>query len=666
MKGKSIGRYHILEQLGEGGMATVYKAYDTRLERDVAIKFLRTERLDSQRAIKRFEIEAKALAKLNHPNIVQVLDFGEYEGIPYLVMEYVSGGTLKLQLGQQLPWQQASKLLTPIASALEYAHENHLIHRDVKPSNILITSAGIPKLSDFGIAKMLESEETMDLTGTSVGMGTPFYMSPEQGKGQPIDIRTDIYSLGIVFYELLTGRKPYQADTPMAVIYQHVEDPLPKPSKIVSSIPVHAERFLYKALAKDPNYRFNDMGEMADALEKMGMGIKIRVSAPGYFTRQTIIIISVIAAVAVLAVAGVLILPSVLPSVSFKVPKTPSSTVQRESSVISGLPNTETKLVESTQITPSPTNTFMIVPSDTPTVTPSVTPTSTNSPTPTDTLTPQISYDLAFASDRDGEFAVYLMDTQTGEWKKLPRPSDYERVWWPSFCGDVIAAEVYDTNKTKSQGISLLDPGGSGTSMLSQQSGVERLGVPRCSPDGRYLSYSADVGSIWGLYILDTQNQNTYSIFPSNGFVSGYASWPLYGQEFIFYVIEQGSYKEMIYRNSDLSRSDQYKIADGANPSLSPDGNQMVYVCSKPSDNIRELCLLDSGFERGLVDVVRKKISGFNIQASSAWSADGQWVYYASAEDGDWDIYRIRSDGTGKQNLTDAWNSNEIMPALKW
>ena len=350
MLGNSIGRYHVLEQLGEGGMATVYKAFDTRLEREVAIKLLRTERLDSRKATKRFEIEAKALAKLNHPNIVQVLDFGEHDGTPYLVMEYVPGGTLKKQLGKPLPWQQAAQLLAPIARALAYAHENNLVHRDVKPSNILITSTGIPKLADFGIAKMLEMEETMDLTGTSVGVGTPWYMSPEQGKGEKIDQRTDIYSLGIVFYELVTGRKPYQADTPMAVIYQHVQDPLPRPTKIVSSLPSHVEQFLFKALAKEPENRFQSMGEIADVLEKLGAGAKVKVRAPGKNTRRTLAVLGGIAVVTILVVAGMMILPSVPISISARNTETPTSLVTVEPSATMDFAVAGTALVAMTQV----------------------------------------------------------------------------------------------------------------------------------------------------------------------------------------------------------------------------------------------------------------------------------------------------------------------------
>ena len=183
-------RYRIVSLLGEGGMATVYKAYDTRLETEVAFKVIRTEQFAPavlERVLRRFEREAKALARLTHPNIVKVTDYGEHEGAPFLVMEYLPGGTLKHLLaeraGRPLPWEEAVRLLLPIARALHFAHQEGFIHRDVKPSNILITRSGEPMLSDFGIAKLLESEETT-LTGTGVGVGTPEYMAPEQWTGK--------------------------------------------------------------------------------------------------------------------------------------------------------------------------------------------------------------------------------------------------------------------------------------------------------------------------------------------------------------------------------------------------------------------------------------------------------------------------------------------------
>ena len=268
--GQSLGRYHILEQLGEGGMATVYKAYDTRLETDVAVKVIRTDSLPQnaiERTLKRFEREAKSLARLTHPNIVKVMDYGEHDGAPYLVLVYLPGGTLKKLMGQPMPWQEAAHLLIPIANALDYAHEQKVIHRDVKPANILLTVKGQPMLSDFGIAKILEMEDGHTLTGTGMGIGTPEYMSPEQGMG-----REDIYSLGIIFYELITGRKPYKADTPMAVILKHMTDALPSPRQFIPDLPDAAEKVLIKSLAKDPKDRYPDAGAFALAMENLIRG----------------------------------------------------------------------------------------------------------------------------------------------------------------------------------------------------------------------------------------------------------------------------------------------------------------------------------------------------------------------------------------------------------
>lgn len=271
--GQSLGRYHILEQLGEGGMATVYKAYDTRLETDVAVKVICTESLPQnavQRSLKRFEREAKALAKLTHSNIVKVLDYGEHQGKPYLVMPYLPGGTLKQLLnGKPMPYQKAAQILVPIASALAYAHQQAMIHRDVKPSNILITQSGDPMLTDFGVAKIIDQETTMDFTGTSAAVGTPEYMAPEQVTSKTADHRVDIYALGIVFYEMLTGRRPYQADTPMAVLFKHASEPLPRPKSVVPGLPDSVEQILLKALAKLPEDRYKDMEEFASALRRV-------------------------------------------------------------------------------------------------------------------------------------------------------------------------------------------------------------------------------------------------------------------------------------------------------------------------------------------------------------------------------------------------------------
>jgi len=267
--GKSFGRYHILEQIGEGGMASVYKAYDTRLERDVAIKILRTGNLAPsmlERTLKRFEREAKTLARLSHPNIVKILDYGEFEGSPYLVMEYLPGGTLKQKLGKPIPYSEAIPILLPVIRALGYAHSMGIIHRDVKPSNILFTESGEPMLSDFGIVKIFATEDSIDITGTGMGIGTPEYMSPEQWTGSATT-QSDIYSLGIVLYDMLTGRKPYTADSPAALLLKQANEPLPRPKSFVPTLPDAVEMVLLKALAKRSEDRYQNTNGFALALE---------------------------------------------------------------------------------------------------------------------------------------------------------------------------------------------------------------------------------------------------------------------------------------------------------------------------------------------------------------------------------------------------------------
>lgn len=265
--GKQIDRYRILAQQGMGGMAVVYRAYDARLERDVAIKVIRTESIPPEqveRLMKRFEFEAKAQAQFSHPHIVPVYDYGDVGGSPYLVMEYIAGGTLKDKLGKPVPYTQAIRWLAPIADALSYAHQLGVVHRDVKPSNILFTTHGRPILTDFGIAKILERTD-VKLTGAGLGVGTPEYMAPEQWQGQAGQA-SDQYALGVVLYELLTSQKPFTAETPVAVALKQMNEPMQQPSELVAGIPANVERVLYKALSSLPQDRFADMHAFHQAL----------------------------------------------------------------------------------------------------------------------------------------------------------------------------------------------------------------------------------------------------------------------------------------------------------------------------------------------------------------------------------------------------------------
>ena len=264
--GQMLGHYQIIEQIGEGGMASVYKAYQPSMDRNVAIKILPSQLAESAEFTKRFQQEARIIAKLEHPHILPVFDYGESDGITYLVMRYLDAGTLgeKMQKERPLPLDEINRLFTQLADALGYAHSFGIIHRDLKPSNALIDSQGNLFLTDFGIAKMLESASPR-LTQTDAIMGTPAYISPEQAKAIKVNQRSDIYSLGIILYEMVTGRVPFVAETPLAVILKHVSDPLPLPSTLKPDIPEAIEKVILKALAKDPNDRFATVNEFLSA-----------------------------------------------------------------------------------------------------------------------------------------------------------------------------------------------------------------------------------------------------------------------------------------------------------------------------------------------------------------------------------------------------------------
>jgi serine/threonine protein kinase len=264
---KKFGRYHITSQLGRGGMAVVYKAFDMRLAREVALKVIRTDAVPPEQynqLMRRFDREAKAQAHFSHVNIVPVYDYGQINGSPYIVMEFIQGGTLKEKLGRPIPYRQALRWVEPIAEALSYAHQMGVVHRDIKPGNILFRPDGRPVLTDFGIAKILETEDT-SLTSTGIGMGTPGYMAPEQWHGRSGEA-SDQYALGVVLYELLTGRKPYNADTPVAIALKQMNEPLPVLRQMVLGIPVSVEGVLFKALSINPGDRYENMGAFHHSL----------------------------------------------------------------------------------------------------------------------------------------------------------------------------------------------------------------------------------------------------------------------------------------------------------------------------------------------------------------------------------------------------------------
>ncbi len=265
--GENIGPYRIIEQLGQGGMATVFKAYHAALDRYVALKVLHQAFNQDQAFTARFQREARVVAKLEHANIVPIYDYSEHEGRPYLVMKYIEGDTLKARLNQgSLNSKEIENVLTSIGSALAYAHRQGILHRDIKPSNVMISLDGSIYLADFGLARIAQTGEST-MSSDSI-MGTPQYISPEQAMGKKeLDAGTDIYSFGVMLYEMVVGQVPFSADTPFSIIHDHIYTPLPLPMKVNPQVPEHVQRVLLKALAKDRLDRFESVEDMMKAFK---------------------------------------------------------------------------------------------------------------------------------------------------------------------------------------------------------------------------------------------------------------------------------------------------------------------------------------------------------------------------------------------------------------
>ncbi len=263
--GENVGPYRIIEQLGQGGMATVFKAYHAALDRYVAIKVLHPAFKEEPNFLSRFQREARVVARLEHANIVPIYDYSEHNGQPYLVMKFIEGQTLKARMNEKpLTKEEAVEIVDAVGSALAYAHKEGVLHRDVKPSNVLLSPDGSIYLADFGLARMAQAGAST--LSKDVMLGTPQYISPEQGQGvQDLDQGTDIYSFGVLLYEMVVGRVPFNADTPFSIIHDHIYTALPLPTAVNPNVPEVVERVLLKSLAKDRKDRFERVEQQVQA-----------------------------------------------------------------------------------------------------------------------------------------------------------------------------------------------------------------------------------------------------------------------------------------------------------------------------------------------------------------------------------------------------------------
>jgi serine/threonine protein kinase len=678
------GRYRIMTILGKGGFGAVYKAFDENLQRLCAIKENLETSPDSQR---QFIREAQVLANLSHPNLPRVTDYFSLPGQgQYLVMDFIDGEDLEKLVARSgpVPHAQALAWIAQIIDALNYLHSRQppVLHRDIKPANIRITphggSAGQSKavLVDFGLVKILDPHLRTTVGARAV---TPSYSPPEQYGMGSTDSRSDIYALGATLYTLLTGEIPPES------IQRVAQDNLLPVSTIAQGVPYPVGQAVAKAMALSPSQRFQSVADFKAGLLSTtappappvvlppvaGGPTQKSATPPG--KRQLWLILGGIAGVTIILLGvcvGVVWSSGLLP-----IGNSPTATFTLDLAEDVTIENPAVDTPTSTPTfgldveTFTPTQTVFSPLTDTPTSTPTSPTPPTFTPTPSLTATipppPPTGSDLAFVSDRDGQLKVYLSSSQdTDRFSTLPIPSGYDRAWWPRFCGSRVAVEAYSSTGSNVQWIYFLDP--TNFDRFEPGGSYTALGVPSCSPDGRYLAFSGKEGDVWVLAVTDLGGGGTTPVFvPPGGKRALFASWVFSSD--IFYFMENQTSKYGIQRAISLGNNawdlSSFLSPVSSYPAISPDGNTLAYVC-----DVSNLCVINvsSGQEITRQPLNYVKIEGSSISATAMWSSDGQWIYFASADGGDWDIFRMHPDGSSLQNMTQGWTSNEIMPALRW
>jgi len=638
------GRYKLLRTLGRGGTADVYRAMDDERSAEVAIKVLREDYAEEPEFIKRFSKEAQALARLDHPNIVRFYSFEQDGRTAFIVMDYVRGSTLRGRLrdaGGPLPIDETTRILRQVGAALSFAHRRGFLHRDIKSANIMLDEHGRALLSDFGIAKAAEATTT-----THSVAGTPAYMSPEQILGHSLDARTDIYSLGIVLYEMVAGRRPFVGDlgtgttTPARVQDEHLHANPPDPRQFNPGLPADIAGIALRALAKDPNQRWPDVGSLVAAWE-----------AARYQERPAEATAPIQPQGAQVANRG-----EQMPAPAPELPKAATPRQPRR---------------PAPGVKPAAHRTRLVVPllgvlggvslccvialglvfttrssSATPAATSHVLATAQPSSTPHPSATPQPEAlgRIAFASDRDGNGEIYVMNADGSGLSRLTNNhnEDGDPTWLPD--GSRIA---FQSDRDGNAEIYVMNADGSGQTNLTNS--LDGDGGAAWSPDGSRIAFESYRDGNVEVYVMNADGSDQTNL-SNNAADDWLPAWSPDGSRIAFSSDRDGNW-EIYVMNAD--GSDQTRLTNNQDvdwvPLWSPDGSRIAF--NSGHDGKPEVCVMNADGS-GQTNLTNNPGVDGDLALLPAWSPDGSRIAFTSDRDGKLEVYIMNADGSGQTNLT--------------